>query len=206
VGLRAPFSRRPTDTGAALVLATMAIILVAALPVAAAGLALTLGIVTVAPGLFLATPSLLEIIGRTVTALWPLIAVLAVFLLLAQTFGAVAIHAPVGGTRVAPRLGHAARDVLRNPARRLATAAASMLADLATLIVSVALLRVLWAPIGADLGGGRLLTPATLALLLGFVTIWLGLVLGAGAIRTWLAAWWSLEIGSDNRGDAVDAS
>ncbi len=81
-----------------------------------------------------------------------------------------------------------------------------MLVDLATLAISVAVLRVLWVPIETDVAGGRLLSPGTMALLLGFVTIWLALVLAAGAARTWLSTWWSMEMSSEFPGGALDAS
>jgi hypothetical protein len=207
VVLTAAVARRPgTAAGATATVAVMSVILVAAIPVAGAALALALGIVSVAPDLFLATPSLIEIIGRLLSALWPLIAVLAVLLLLAQTFGAVAIRQVMHRVGPAGALSAAARDLARHPARRLATAAVGMVGDLAALAISVALLSVLWAPIGADLAAGRLLRPATLALLLGFVAIWFALVLTAGVMRTWLTAWWTLEIGSESPGGAIDAS
>ena len=51
----------------------------------------------------------------------------------------------------------------------------------------------LWVPIGSDLDGGRLATPETLLLLLGFVAIWLGLLLAAGAVQVAVSAWWAIE-------------
>ena len=42
-------------------------------------------------------------------------------------------------------------------------------------------------------GGGRLATPETLLLLLGFVAIWLGLLLAAGAVQVAVSAWWAIE-------------
>ena len=51
----------------------------------------------------------------------------------------------------------------------------------------------LWIPIGSALDGGRLATPGTLLLLLGFVAIWLGLLLVAGAVHVAVSAWWAIE-------------
>lgn len=206
VALQAPAADERGHAHAPGVLAAVGVILIASLPVAAAGLALALGLVTVVPGLFLATPSLLEIIVQAVRALWPLIAVLAVLLLLAQTFGAVAMRTTTRGRGLAAGCADAARDLARHPLRRLATGVVSMLVDLGTLAISAALLRVLWAPIEVDVAGGRLLSPGTLALLLGFVAIWFALVLAAGTVRTWLSTWWSMEMSSESPGGALDAS
>ena len=197
--------RGDAAVGTSAVLAVMAVIGVAAIPVAGATLAVALGIVAVAPDLFLATPSLIEIIARTLSALWPLIAAVGVLLLLAQTFGAVAIRQVLRRAGLVTALAAAARDLARHPVRRVSTAAVGLIGELAALAVTVALLRVLWAPIAADLAGGQLLRPATLALLLGFVAIWFALVLVAGVMRTWLTTWWTLEIGSESSGGALDA-
>lgn len=206
VALQAPSAGGARRVHASPVLAAVGVILLASLPVVAVGLALAIGIVTVAPGLFLATPSLMEIIARVIAALWPLIAALGILLLLAQTFGAVAMRTTARGRGIAAGCADAARDLARHPLRRIATGAVSMLVDLTTLAISVALLRVLWAPIETDVAGGRLLSPGTLALLLGFVTIWFVLVLAAGAARTWLSTWWSMEMSLESRGGALDAS
>jgi membrane protein implicated in regulation of membrane protease activity len=61
------------------------------------------------------------------------------------------------------------------------------------LVITSALLSVLWMPIGGALDGGQLATPGTLLLLLGFVAIWLGLLLVAGAVHVAVSAWWAIE-------------
>ena len=53
------------------------------------------------------------------------------------------------------------------------------------------LLGVLWAPIGAQLAVGGDFDLATGLLLVGFVAIWLCLVLVGGALHAWSAATWS---------------
>ncbi len=70
---------------------------------------------------------------------------------------------------------------------------AGLLLDVLVLVVTTALLSVLWLPIAGALDGGRLATPATLLLLLGFVAIWLGLLLAAGAVHVAVSAWWAIE-------------
>jgi membrane protein implicated in regulation of membrane protease activity len=66
-------------------------------------------------------------------------------------------------------------------------------------VLSFALLRILWTPIGAAIDGGRLATPDTLLLLLGFVAIWLALLLAAGAVHVAMSAWWAMELARGGR-------
>jgi hypothetical protein len=56
--------------------------------------------------------------------------------------------------------------------------------------LSALLLRVLWAPIGSQLGSGQIGVASGL-LLVGFVAIWLCLVLAGGALHAWSATTWS---------------
>ncbi len=101
------------------------------------------------------------------------------------------------------RSGHplagALRDLAHRPVARLGVALASLALQLAYLIVSLLLLRVLWAPIGEALADGRATTSAAPLLLVGFVAIWLCLVLVGGALHAFVAAWWSLELAADTR-------
>jgi uncharacterized RDD family membrane protein YckC len=72
----------------------------------------------------------------------------------------------------------------------------------------VALLRVLWAPISVDLAAGHLVSAQILLLLVGFVAIWLALVLAFGALHAWVSTLWSLELAVvtlDARRDAQEA-
>ena len=101
-----------------------------------------------------------------------------------------------GSLPVGRALTTALQDVVRHPLRRLGLALSSFLADLLAVALAVALLRVVWAPIGVELAAGQLLTPAALLLLVGFVAIWLAVLLGFGALHVWVSTWWSLEIGT----------
>ena len=68
-----------------------------------------------------------------------------------------------------------------------------LLLDVLVLVVTIALLSVLWMPIGTALDGGRLATSRGL-LLVGFVAIWLGLLLAAGAVHAWrFPTWWAIS-------------
>ncbi|HET6381164.1 MAG TPA: hypothetical protein VFH63_09080, partial [candidate division Zixibacteria bacterium] len=137
------------------------------------------------------TPLLL----RLAAEVWPALVLLVVAVVVGQAYGAVAFRRATGhaGEPVPVALAGAARDLLGRPVPRLGTALAGTLADAAVLVLSWALLRVLWEPIGADLAAGRFMSPDTLLLLVGFVAIWLILLLAAGAVHAAVSTWWALE-------------
>lgn len=97
-------------------------------------------------------------------------------------------------TRLQDALVDGLRDLAHRPLPCLGLAAASLALQLSYLLISLLLLRVLWAPIGAALAGGRATTSGAPLLLVGFVAIWLCLVLAGGALHAFVAAWWSLEL------------
>lgn len=183
------------------------VLLGAALPVAIAVAILVAATATIAPGEFgapdLGAPLLVRILG----SLAPFVVLLAATILFGQAVGAAAIRRAVGpgSRRIGAALRGGALDVLRHPTRRLGLALAATLAELLALSLTFALLRVLWEPLAEDLAAGWLLTPASLSLLVGFVAIWLALVLIAGALHAWVSAWWSAELVPDAGGaDAAD--
>jgi hypothetical protein len=184
--------------------ATFSVVLVAVLPAVAAAAAVVSGIAAVAPAEFgapdLGVPLALRIAGR----LAPLLVLLGVLAWLGQAVGAVAIRRAVGRDPLA--IGAAVRtaigDVVRHPARRLGLALTSFAADVLAVGLAVVLLRALWAPIGADLAAGRLISPSVLLLLVGFVAIWLAITLAFGALHAWVSTWWSLELGSPQEAGA----
>lgn len=191
--------------------AVFGVLLMSALPSVAIAAALISGIAAVAPAEYgapdIGGPLLLRIIGHLI----PLLVALAALAVVGQAVGAAAVRRVVG--RGAASVGGALRDGLRQiaarPVRRLGLAAASMLADLVALAIATALLRVLWPPIGLELADGQLISPQALLLLLGFVAVWLGLVLAFGALHAWISVWWSLELGhagAEGRSKAQEAN
>ena len=118
--------------------------------------------------------------------------------MLGLAFAALALRRAIG-TDARP-VGEAAkaalRDLLHRPVRRFGLAVTAFVADLVAVTLAVALLRVLWAPIGADLGSGDLVSPTALLLLVGFVAIWLAVILVFGALHVMFSTWWSLETGA----------
>jgi len=173
------------------------VLLIAALPAVAISTALISGIAAVAPAEFGAPDIGGPLLLRIVRHLIPLLVTLAVFVLVGQALGAAALRRAVGpgAVSVGAALRGGVRDIAAQPRRRLGLAAASMLADLGALALATALLHVLWAPIRVELAAGQLVSPQALLLLVGFVAVWLALVLAFGALHAWVSAWWSLELG-----------
>lgn len=178
---------------------SLLIIALAALPALLMGVVVALRVSTIAPDVFFSTAGLGEIVATLASAVWPLLLLLLAVLGVGQAFGAVAIRAlrSGGSATLAEAIDVAGREVVRHPLRRLGSGIVGVAADLGVVLVTLALLRVLWAPIGFDLATGRFWSASTLFLLLGFVAIWLALLLVAGAVRAWLSAWWSLEVSSE---------
>ncbi len=174
----------------------LSVLLVAVLPAVAAFAALASGTAAVASAEFgapdLGGPLLLRIAGHLV----PLLVALGAVVVVAQAFGAAAMRWAMGANAVpvGRALKAGLRDLVRHPLRRLGLALASTLTDLLALALTIALLRILWAPIGAELAGGQSISSHALLLLVGFVAIWLALVLVFGALHAWVSAWWSLEL------------
>lgn len=177
--------------------AVFSVMLIAVLPAVAAAAALVSGIAAVAPGEFGAPDLGVPLVVRIAVRLVPLLAALVVLAWLGQAVGAVAIRGAVGpaAAPVGAAVRAALRDLVAHPLRRLGLGLTSFAADLLGVALAVALLGVLWAPIGADLAGGQLVSPSALLLLVGFVAIWLAVTLAFGALHAWVSTWWSLELG-----------
>lgn len=187
------------------------VVLLAALPAMVGLAAIAVGIAAIAPGEFGAPDIGGPILVRIAARLLPLWLVLAAALLVGQAFGAVtlrrAFEVEPGAFGSALRAGLG--DLVRSPLRRLGVAAIGTAADLLAVALALVLLRVLWAPISAELVGGQLLSPQALFLLVGFVALWLVLVLFFGALHAWTSTWWSLELapaGDEPRPEALEAA
>jgi hypothetical protein len=174
------------------------VILVAVLPAVAVAAALLSGVAAVAPAEFGAPDAGVPLPLRIALRLLPLLVGLAILTVAGQALGGVAIRkvAGVGALSVGASLKAALRDLIAHPARRIGLALVSLTMDLLAVVLAVALLRVLWAPIGADLAGGQLISPQALILLVGFIAVWFAVILAFGALHVWISAWWSLELGA----------
>jgi hypothetical protein len=183
-------------------LTAFSVILVSAVPAAIAAGLLLRRLMAVAPDEFQSPDISTPVLVRLALDLLPYLLALLPVLLLVQAFGAVALRRARAEPTVALTsiLATTAGDLLRRPWNRLALAASALLLDLVMAVVSFGLLRILWAPIGAALEGGRLASPDTLLLLLGFIAIWLTLLLAAGAVHVAISAWWAIELARGGRG------
>ncbi|MDQ2673589.1 MAG: hypothetical protein M3Y40_02940, partial [Chloroflexota bacterium] len=134
--------------------------------------------------------------------LWRLVARLAPLLV----FGAVVTIAASTLAGLAGRAAMRGGSVTTGLTASLALGAAAGRAGLWHLVVAVVaglsylaltglLLTVLWAPIRAALLGGAPLDLASGLLLVGFVAIWLCLVLGGGALHAWASATATILLG-----------
>ena len=174
------------------------VILVAVLPAVAVAAALLTGVAAVAPAEFGAPDAGVPLALRIALRLLPLLGGLAILAIAGQTLGGVAIRKAAGpeALSVGRSVQAAARDLVTHPARRIGLALVSLITDVLAVVLAVALLRVLWAPIGADLAGGQVVSPQALLLLVGFVAVWFAVILAFGALHVWISAWWSLELGA----------
>ncbi|HEX6139877.1 MAG TPA: hypothetical protein VF013_05345 [Candidatus Limnocylindria bacterium] len=197
VRLARPGDHTPLSGGT---LTGFAVILVAALPAAAAAGVLLLGLAGIAPSEFPA-PDAVPLSLRLAAALWPQELLLLVAIWIGQALGGLALHRSLArrGAGAGRALVESGRLLARRPLPALGIALIGLVADALVAVVSYALLRVLWAPIAVDLGRGQLAAPETLLLLVGFVAIWLALLLAAGAVHVAVSAWWSLEAAGARR-------
>jgi hypothetical protein len=174
------------------------VVLLAVLPAVAVGAALVSGVAAVAPAEFGAPDLGIPLALRIALRLAPLLVAFILLTLLGQAFAAMAQRRAVGpeARPVGEAAKSALRDLLHHPVRRLGLALTAFITDVVAVALAMALLRVLWAPIGADLGGGDLVSPTALLLLVGFVAIWLAVILAFGALHVLFSTWWSLETGA----------
>ena len=179
----------------------LAVHLVASVPVAAAGLLLSWRLAVVAPAEYqspdIGGPLALRIAGGVL----PELLVVLLVLLVMQVVTAGASWRVAGRHRIAlaAALRGGAEDARHRPLRLTGIAVATLAAHLAYGAIAFLLLRLLYAPIGAALAEGQVRDVGLVTLLVGFVAIWLCLVMGGGALHAWASAWWAgeLEAGTD---------
>jgi hypothetical protein len=170
-----------------------AVTLVAATPVALVAVGIGLALARVAPAEFTEpdTASGGPLV-RTALAVAPLLAAFLATTVVAGAYAATARVLIVDG-RASLRVA-----LLRAGPVMAAAGAASAVhslvapaARVAYLVLATLLLGVLWAPIGTQIGGGAGFGAGQAALLVGFVAIWICLVLGGGALHAWGSVSWS---------------
>ena len=140
------------------------------------------------------SPGLGDPLLRTIGRLAPFGLALLVAWVVGGTVHAAAIRAVVrGGSRVAEALSGAPGRLRHAGWPVVLGAVASLVARLLFLSVSALLLSVLWRSIDARLAVGGM-DAALVPLLVGFVAIWLCLVLGGGALHAWASLTWTLVL------------
>jgi hypothetical protein len=162
----------------------LGIALVAAIPAAAMLVALLAATALIATGIFNAPQEdgagpVLRIAAR----LAPILVGLAMAVVVGAAFAAVAARSE--------SLGSGVRRLTGLGPTALAQVVVGTAVGVAFLAISALVLGVLWAPIGAELGVHGGFDLATGLLLVGFVAIWLCLVLAGGALHAWSATTWS---------------
>jgi hypothetical protein len=171
------------------------------LPTLAALLVATTAVAAVAPAEFNAPVNGAGPVLRTALRVSPFGLLVVITMIAGAAFHATA-------TRAA-RVGRPVLDAMRDAPRALRTAGmaavAQVLAAFALRVLMVAfaalLLRVLWAPLAQRLDGART-DAAALLLLVGFVAIWLCLVLAGGALHAWGSLTWTRVLGGSEPADA----
>ena len=177
----------------------LAVNLVAALPAVFAVLVVLLAAAVIAPREFNAPDPASGPVLRTLTSLTPYLVLLGVTVVAGGALAAVA------GRLVLRARGGLSRALRSAPSVTLGAsstihAIAACAIQLAFLGFSTLLLAVLWAPIGVRLDGGGEIEVAIGLLLVGFVAIWLCLILAGGALHAWSAATWSRLLATDASG------
>ncbi len=174
----------------------LAINVVMALPALLSTLVTLMALIAIAPREFNAPDPAGGPVLRTALRLMPYLVLLGVTAAVGAALAAVAGRLAVERRLRIGEALRAAPAVALQPAPAI-HAVAAFLAQLAFLGFGALLLGVLWAPIGAQLAIGGGFDIATGLLLLGFVAIWLCLVLAGGALHAWSAAAWSRLLASD---------
>jgi len=193
LGNAQPVRSLGTDAGVIL-----SILLVAGLPAAAVVGATSIRLASTAPAVFTSPDIGGSLLVRVIMELAPFLVALAAALLVGEAWGAAAIRRAVDRQALSVRSALLAgfRDLLARPARRIGLAVVATAADLIGAALAFALLRGLWVPIQRHLVGKQPFSLVSLPLLVGFVAVWLALVLAAGVLHAWVSAWWSLELTS----------
>jgi hypothetical protein len=168
--------------------------LLASIPCLAAAAALVAGLAVVAPGEYQSPNIGGPVEWRIARDLVPLIALLVLAVLVGQLFGGAVTRRVARGRSIGCALSDALGDLRHRPLRGAAVALLTMLVQLIGLAASFALLRILWAPIRLQLANGLISSPPTVLLLVGFVAIWLCLLIAAGVVFAWASAWWTKEL------------
>jgi hypothetical protein len=158
--------------------------------VVALAAAVIVGLPAVAPGEFNDPNAGGGAVLQTIVALGPFVAAMILAAVLGAAFHAAAIRSPDDDGGLWHALAGAPGRLGRAGATAVAQVVALLAARIGYLLFVAVLLRVLWAPIEERLGRDGFGLAPTL-LLVGFVAIWLCLVLAGGALHAWGSVSWT---------------
>ena len=178
----------------------------------AAARAFVIGLLTATPALialliaaiaaFLAAPAEFNApengagpLARTLLRIGPFVALAVALAVAGAAIHAAALRAAIEGGSVAGALRGAPPTLGRVGSSALVQAVALVVIRALSIAVAAILLRVLWAPIGERLASDGI-DVAVLLLLVGFVAIWLCLVLAGGALHAWGSVAWTRVLGA----------
>lgn len=196
IALVGMLTRRTVESASRTALSGVAILLLATVPVMVALIALVLDIVAVAPGVYISPDIQTPILLRLAEAVLPYLVGVAVAILIGQVLGGMALRLAIsnGGRDAGPAIRKSLRRLGRRPWGPFGVALVGWLKDLLLAGGSYLLLRAVWAPVSDRLTAGPLARPETLLLLVGFVGIWLVLLVVSGALHAFVSAWWFMEL------------
>jgi hypothetical protein len=173
----------------------MAVLTVSALPALAAALILGSLAAPAAVDAVIGADRATPMSARLLEATWPYLLALAAVVVVVQAVGAASLRNPGWqGLATARRRGH----------RLIPQAAVTLIAFIAAQALTGGMLAVLWHPLADRLADGGLGQPTTAILLLGFVWIWLVLVIICGVVQAWTSAWWQAELGAGSRAESME--
>jgi len=176
----------PADAGRRMVTS-----LIGVLPVAVVVFVLLVATIAVAPAEFNRPQADHGPVVRTLGRLLPLLVLGAVVVVSSAALTGLAGRAASEAGSVAGGLARLPAMLRRAGSAGAIHAAVTAVVGVAFLVLSGILVHVLWAPIGAGLLAGGAIDAGGVLLLVGFVAIWLCLVLAGGALHAWESSTWS---------------
>ena len=159
--------------------------LIGAAPVAFGMLLVAVALIAVGPAEFNRPQLEPGPVVRTALRLAPLLVFTAVVAIVAATLAGLAGRAAIAARSITAGIRAVPGQVRRAGRPGLVHLVVAVLIGAGYFLLATLLLRVLWAPIGVGLETGTSIDLAAAPLLVGFVAIWLCLVLGGGAIHAW---------------------
>jgi len=177
-----------------------AVSVVCVVPVLAALGLVGIGMAAVAPALVNAPGDGGGPLARIALRVLPLLVATALVIVACGAWHAAASRSVLAGGSVPSALAGAPRVLARGGAASLLQALGGLALRVGSIAFGATLLRVLWAPIEQRLALDGIGVAAAL-LLVGFVAIWLCLVLAGGALHAWGTATWTRLLAPGVRDD-----